>query len=149
MDKPNFVYTLFIGATPEQVWQALTTAEFTQQYWGGRRPESDWQVGSPIKLLKPDGDAEVHGEILVADYPKTLAYTWHSQQLGGDPSRVTFALAPFPADAGHSITQLKITHDEFAPEANIAMATMGWMAILNNLKTLLETGKTLPYAWRG
>lgn len=44
---------------------------------------------------------------------------------------------------------LRIIHDEFAPDANIAMATMGWMAILNNLKTLLETGKPLPYAWRG
>ena len=32
MDKPQFVYTLFIGTSPEQLWQALTTPEFTQQY---------------------------------------------------------------------------------------------------------------------
>jgi len=38
---------------------------------------------------------------------------------------------------------------EFAPDANIALAAMGWTAILNNLKTLLETGKPLAYAWRG
>ncbi|MEZ4677000.1 MAG: SRPBCC domain-containing protein [Caldilineaceae bacterium] len=74
---------------------------------------------------------------------------WHSTQLGGDPSRITFELTPFPADAGHSITQLKITHDQFAPGVNMAMATVGWMAILNNLKTLLETGQPLRYAWRG
>lgn len=149
MDKPEFVYTLFIGSTPEKVWQGLTTAEFTQQYWGGRRHETDWQVGSPIKILKPDGTAEVHGEILVSEPPKKLAYTWHSTQLGGGPSRVTFELSPFPADEGHNITQLKIIHDHFAPDTNIAMATVGWMAILNNLKTLLETGQPLRYAWRG
>ena len=149
MDKPQFVYTLFIGTSPEQLWQALTTPEFTQQYWGGRRHETDWQAGSPFKMFKPDGKAEVHGEILISEPYKTLAYSWHSTQLGGPPSRVTYELSPFPAAEGQSITQLKITHDEFAPGANIAMATMGWAAILNNLKTLLETGKTLPYAWRG
>ena len=100
-------------------------------------------------MLKPDGEAEVHGEILVNEPYKTLAYNWHSAQLGGPPSRVTYELSPFPAAEGQRITQLKITHDEFALGANIAMATMGWTAILNNLKTLLETGKTLPYAWRG
>jgi uncharacterized protein YndB with AHSA1/START domain len=148
MDKPEFVYTLFIGAAPEMVWQALTTPEFTQQYWGGRRPESDWQVGSPIQIVKPDGNAEVHGEILVCNPYQTLAYSWHSTHLAG-ASRVTFELSPFPADEGHAITQLKITHDGFTPGSNISMAVMGWMAILNNLKTLLETGEPLRYAWRG
>ena len=32
---------------------------------------------------------------------------------------------------------------------SLEMATVGWMAILNNLKTLLETGQPLRYAWRG
>lgn len=58
-------------------------------------------------------------------------------------------IALVPAVAGHSITQLKITHDEFDGGANISTAVMGWTAILNNLKTLLEMGKTLSYAWRG
>lgn len=149
MDKPEFVYTLFIGTTPEKVWAALTTPEFTEQYWGGRRHETDWQIGSPIKILKPSGESEVYGEILVADPYKRLAYSWNSTQLGGDASRVTFELSPFPADDGHSITQLKVTHDGFAAGSNIAMATMGWLAILNNLKTLMETGQPLRYAWRG
>ncbi|HMN26747.1 MAG TPA: SRPBCC family protein [Caldilineaceae bacterium] len=148
MDKPEFIYTLFIATTPEKLWQALTTAEFTQQYWGGRRHATDWQVGSPVKILKPDGTSEVQGEILQAEPYKMLSYSWQSAVLGQQPSRVTFELSPYPASEG-SIVMLKITHDHFAPEANIALATMGWMAILNNLKTLLETGKPLPYAWRG
>lgn len=148
MNKPQFVYTTFIATTPEKLWQALTTPEFTQQYWGGRRHETTWQVGGPIKIYKPDGGAEVQGEILQCDPYTVLAYSWHSATLGGQPSRVTFELSPYPATEG-SIVMLKITHDEFAADANIAMTAMGWTAILNNLKTLLETGKPLPYAWRG
>ena len=148
MDKPQFVYTLFIATTPEKLWMALTTPEFTQQYWGGRRPETDWQVGSSLKMLKPDSGAEVQGEILKVEPHKVLAYSWQSPTSSEQPSRVTFELSPYPATEG-SITMLKITHDEFAPDANIALVSMGWMAILNNLKTLLETGKPLAYAWRG
>lgn len=148
MDKPQFVYTLFIATTPEKLWAALTTPEFTQQYWGGRRHETTWQVGAPLKILKPDGSAEVQGEILQCEPPKLLAYSWLSSTLGGQPSRVTFELSPYPATEG-SIVMLKITHDEFDPGANIALTAMGWTAILNNLKTLLETGKPLAYAWRG
>ena len=148
MNKPQFVYTTFIATTPEQLWQALTTPAFTQQYWGGRHYETTWQVGAPIKICKPDGGSEVHGEILQCEPPKVLAYSWNSAVLGGPPSRVTFELSPYPATEG-SIVMLKITHDEFAPEVNLGMIAMGWTAILNNLKTLLETGKPLPYAWRG
>lgn len=148
MSKPQFVYTTFIATTPEQLWKALTTAEFTQHYWGGRQYETTWQVGAPIKICKPDGESEVHGEILQCEPPKVLAYSWNSAVLGGPPSRVTFELSPYPATAG-SIVMLKITHDEFAPDTNLGMLAMGWTAILNNLKTLLETGKPLPYAWRG
>ena len=29
--KPAIVYTIYIAATPEKVWQALTTAEFSRK----------------------------------------------------------------------------------------------------------------------
>src|SRR3954471_20576769 len=44
-DKPSYVYVTYIESTPEKVWQALTDAELTGQYWGHRN-ESDWQPGS-------------------------------------------------------------------------------------------------------
>ena len=55
MDKPQFAYVTYINATPEKVWQALTTPEFTERYWSGRRVESDWRVGSPIRFMTHDG----------------------------------------------------------------------------------------------
>jgi len=33
--KPAIVYTIYIASTPEKVWQALTTAEFSKKYFSG------------------------------------------------------------------------------------------------------------------
>jgi uncharacterized protein YndB with AHSA1/START domain len=54
-EKPKFVYVSYIATTPEELWQALTDGEFTRRYWGGRRIQSDWNVGSPVKHLREDG----------------------------------------------------------------------------------------------
>src|SRR3954452_19823659 len=34
MTSNEFVYVTYIKTTPEQLWQALTAAEFTRRYWG-------------------------------------------------------------------------------------------------------------------
>ena len=34
------VYQVFIGATPEQIWEAITTPEFTTKYFHGSAVES-------------------------------------------------------------------------------------------------------------
>src|SRR6202050_2624328 len=50
-DQTTFVYTTYINATPEQVWQGLTEPAFTERYWrhpasGGVSYRSDWRKGS-------------------------------------------------------------------------------------------------------
>ena len=42
---PAFVYTIFIKATVEQVWNGLIDRELTKAYWGHYN-QSDWQAGS-------------------------------------------------------------------------------------------------------
>ena len=37
--KPAIVYTIYIAATPERVWQALTSPEFTRLFFFGRTIE--------------------------------------------------------------------------------------------------------------
>jgi uncharacterized protein YndB with AHSA1/START domain len=59
------------------VWQALTDGEFTRRYWGGRRIESDWQVGSPVKHVREDGGVDWQGEVLQSERPRLLSYTFH------------------------------------------------------------------------
>jgi uncharacterized protein YndB with AHSA1/START domain len=66
------VYVTYIASTPEKVWAALTSAEFTRRYFFGRTVESDWAVGSPWLLRKPDGTADVRGVVRESDPPRKL-----------------------------------------------------------------------------
>jgi uncharacterized protein YndB with AHSA1/START domain len=38
---PKTVYVIYITSTPEKVWDALTSAEFTRQYFFGPTPRSN------------------------------------------------------------------------------------------------------------
>ena len=41
MDKPDYVYVTYIKTSAEKVWKALTSSEFTQQYWFGIKFETN------------------------------------------------------------------------------------------------------------
>ncbi|WP_437736515.1 SRPBCC family protein [Sorangium sp. So ce1335] len=143
MSKPEFVYVTYIASTLDKVWEALTTGEFTRQYWGGRTIQSEWKPGSAVKHIKEDGSFDWEGEVLQADRPKLLAYTF-GNVLGERPSRVTFELAQFGPHV-----KLTLTHDRFDEGSKVLPAiSNGWPAILSSMKSLLETGKALYPEWR-
>ncbi|HEY9525065.1 MAG TPA: SRPBCC domain-containing protein, partial [Thermopolyspora sp.] len=50
----KFVYVIYIEATPERVWQALTDVELTAQYWGHNNV-SEWTAGSRWEHQRTDG----------------------------------------------------------------------------------------------
>ena len=43
--KPMTVYTIYIASTPEKVWEALTSAEFSRKYFFGNSVEIELKVG--------------------------------------------------------------------------------------------------------
>ena len=55
--KPAIVYTIYIVSTPEKVWQALTSAEFSQKYFFRNAVEFDLRVGGVFFVHTPDGSA--------------------------------------------------------------------------------------------
>ncbi len=149
MKPHDFVYVMVIAAPPEKVWEAITTAEFTRQYWHATRVRSDWQKGSTIEFFVDDDDGErvgCEGRILEADRPVTLSYSWHfpgnPEVADEKPSRVTFTLEPLQQH-----TRLTLVHDEFQDESRMApMVTAGWPLVLSGLKTLLETGTAIDFS---
>jgi hypothetical protein len=61
------------------------------------------------------------------------------------PSRVAFDLEPMG-----DVVRLTLTHREFSPDSATYETTRhGWPAILSSLKSLLETGKPLPFTRLG
>ncbi|MEI9986947.1 MAG: SRPBCC family protein [Aliidongia sp.] len=139
----SFVYVTFIRTTPDRLWSALTSPEFTRQYWFGMHQESDWKAGSPWQLVFSDGRIADTGEILEADPPRRLVIKWRNEfrpELKAEGyARCTMELEP----AGEAV-KLTITHAiDRAGSKVVEAVSGGWPRILSNLKSLLETGEIL------
>jgi uncharacterized protein YndB with AHSA1/START domain len=142
MPKPEFIYISYIETTPEKLWEALTSSEFTRLYWWDTSVVSDWTVGSPFSLVLNGKTTDV-GEILEADRPRRLSYTFHhilSEAARKErPSRVTFVLEQYG-----KLVKLTLTHEDFAEDSVIIDGiSKGWPAIMSSLKSLLESGSAL------
>jgi uncharacterized protein YndB with AHSA1/START domain len=137
----NFVYITFIRTTPERLWSALTTPEFTRQYWFGMHCESEWKAGSSWRLMFQDGRVADAGEIVEAEPPKRLVIKWRNEfrpEVKAEGySRCTIDLEP----TGQAV-KLTITHEmERVGTKFIEAVSGGWPRIISNLKSLLETGE--------
>jgi uncharacterized protein YndB with AHSA1/START domain len=141
-DRPTFVYVSYIKATPERVWEALTSAELTAEYWGHSNV-SDWQVGSPWEHRRTDGSgiADVLGTVLASLPPERLVLTFADAQDTEHITRVTFDIEPY-----QDIVRLVVTHENLPDRSQYETAASGWAAVVSNLKSLLETGHALPQA---
>jgi uncharacterized protein YndB with AHSA1/START domain len=142
MRKPEFVYVTYIETTPEKLWEALTSSEFTKRYWWNTSVVSDWKVGSPFSLVM-DGITTDVGEVLEADRPRRLSYTFHhvtSEAARKErPTKVVFNLEPHG-----KLVKLTLTHEDFE-EGSVILdgISKGWPAIISSLKSLLESGTAL------
>ncbi|MFF4522648.1 ArsR/SmtB family transcription factor [Streptomyces bluensis] len=152
-----FVYTTYINATPEKLWQGLTDPAFTRRYWGVEF-EADWKPGSTMTWVER-GTKTSHPDqvVLESDPYRRLSYTWHTftpdwaktagvseetlAELATEQrSKVTFEIEPAGA-----MTKLTVVHDGFEHDSTLReMIQHGWPALLSSLKTLLETGEPLP-----
>lgn len=151
MDKPSFVYVVYIVTTPEKLWNALIDGEMTRQYWGLTRNVSDWKPGSTWQHQDYDDSSAVKivGKVLESDPPRRLVLTWAWPTDAADESKnskVSFEIEPFMEDA----VKLTVTHSDLEPDSKMLKGiTQGWPGVLCSLKTLLETGKPMvtPRRW--
>jgi uncharacterized protein YndB with AHSA1/START domain len=74
--EPKTVYVTYIAATPERVWEALTSSEFSRKYFWDRSIELEPKLGGAFALRLPDGTANVQGKVIAWDPPRKFAVTW-------------------------------------------------------------------------
>lgn len=142
---PTQVYQVFIKASPDQIWDAITKPEFTARYFFGSRVQTTGEAGTPIKHLAAHSD-ELWGDdaILESEPPRRLVHTWRSlydAEMAVEPeSRITWEIEAQPG----GVSKLTVIHDglERSPKT-AASVSGGWMFVLSGLKTLLETGEPL------
>lgn len=138
MSTLQHVFEVYVRATPEQIWQALTDPAMTRRYYHATSVDSDWQVGSAINYLI-DGHSALQGEIVEADPPRRLVHSFTFPGNDDPPSRATWEIIP----AGESCL-VRLTHDGFTSETETYRSVgSGWPVVLSGLKTLLETGEEL------
>lgn len=147
MTKAEFFYVTIIDALAEKVWQALTTAAFTKQYWHETEVQSDWQEGSDVVFYVEGGRVGCQGKVLKAEPFNELVYTWHFPEnpacAAEKPSRVSFSLEEIDG-----ATKLTVHHDGFPGTGSptFKMVSEGWPFVLAGLKSLLEKGATRDFS---
>jgi uncharacterized protein YndB with AHSA1/START domain len=142
--KPNTVYVTYIAVTPERVWQALVSSDFTRQYFFGHTVEIEPKVGGRFVMRMPDGRPNVTGTVVEWSPPRRLSCTWNVErtpEMRALPEcLVTYEIEP----AGDAVKlTMSEAHQWHIPEALLSGGRQGWPAILSSLKSLLETGRAL------
>ncbi len=139
------VYRVYIRATPQAIWDAITTSEWTERFGYGGAVEFDLRPGGTFRHfateeMKEYGapDVILDGEIVEADPPRKLVQTWRMLM---DPTmeregftRLTYEIEPAGGSAVDvvtgrqaasdvGVTRLTVTHDlTGAPELALIVA---------------------------
>jgi uncharacterized protein YndB with AHSA1/START domain len=166
MTTPNpsdtiLMHRVYIRATPEAIWEAITQPEWTVQYGYAPLVEYELRAGGAFRAHANEGMIALDcpeiisdGEVIEADPPRRLVQTWRmtmTPEMAAEAfTRLTHDIEPVRG----GVTRLTITHDMTgAPmwagvmrgESESGGAGGGWSEILSGLKTLLETGQPLPF----
>jgi uncharacterized protein YndB with AHSA1/START domain len=159
------VYRIYIKASPEAIWKAITTTEWTKRYGYTGVVDFDLRPGGayivrPTEQFRAAAEARgaelpdviIDGEVLEADPPRKLVHTFNMHMdpaMEEEPAtRITYEIV----DLGNGSCSLTLVHElEGAPqlaaivsgqlEAEGAGGGHAW--VLSDLKSLLETGTTL------
>ena len=154
-------YRVYIKARPEDIWEAVTTPEWTVRYGYAPLVEYELRPGGTFRALANEGmkalgcpDVISDGEVIEADPPRKLVQTWRmtmTPEMAAEAfTRLTYDIEPVRG----GVCRLTVTHDVTgAPmwaavmrgESESSGAGGGWSEILSGLKTLLETGEELPF----
>jgi len=142
--KPSLVYTIYIAATPAKVWQALTSAEFSRQYFFGNSVEIEQRVGGAFIVRTGDGALHISGEVIECEPERKLTVTFNVnwpaliEKLG--QTLVTYQIEQAGDAVRLTLTQAQ---ERELGDDILEGGRQGWPAILSSLKSVLETGRPL------
>ena len=157
-DRVTYVHQIYIRATPQAVWDAITDPKWNDKYGYQAVGEYELKAGGKYRalanaMMKNYGLPEtiIDGEVLeVKPLTKLVhSYRWlfNDQHRAEGFTRLTWEIE----QTSKGFCRLTVTHDVTgAPMMAAATQTPfneqgggGWDWILSDLKSLLETGKTM------
>jgi uncharacterized protein YndB with AHSA1/START domain len=149
MNDLRITYVVYIATTAQKLWEALTSPEVLRNNWG--KIESEWTKGSRVTEVDDSGKVLWQGEVRRSEQPHVLSYTFDVTGSGEPPTEVTFELGPpvSPITQGAQVVQLRITQVGFEENSKLlAGCARAWPEILSSIKTYVETGRPLGFAWK-
>ena len=155
------VYRVYIKATPQAIWDAITKPEWTRRFGYGGDAEYDLRRGGAYRgLASPEmraggaPEVAVDGEVLEVDPPRRLVQTWRmlmdADMVAEGFTRLTYEIT----ETADGVSRLTLTHElDGAPRLAAILAGEwedqgaggGWSWVLSGLKTVLETGDALVH----
>jgi uncharacterized protein YndB with AHSA1/START domain len=135
------VVEVFIDASVERLWAALTEAADTEQYFMSSRVTVG-DVGEAYRLERDDG-WEVDGTVLVKEPPYRLRVTWRVKtppDLAMPNCEVEYLIEPTLIPEAKSTTKLTVSSyvDGPVPPPFLNASRTGWAMITRNLKEYLD-----------
>ncbi len=144
------VHRVYIKATPQAIWDAITRPEWSQRYGYRGIVDYDLRPGGAFRTMAGDHmpgmgrtDVVVEGEVVEVDPLRRLVHTWRSSWLDEPVTTVTWEIKEgqegvCALTVSHDVTAAPQTAAQFAGNADGAGG--GWPESLSDLKSLLETG---------
>jgi uncharacterized protein YndB with AHSA1/START domain len=155
------VFQVFIKASPQQIWDAITKPEWTQRYGWGGHVDYDLTPGGAFTATSserakaaatakgwPLPDVLIDGEVLEVDPPHKLVQTWR-RVMDPETAKEGFTRLTYEVDeSSPGVSRLRVIHElEGAPKLAVlvagdtpGMSGGGWPWALSDLKTILESG---------
>jgi uncharacterized protein YndB with AHSA1/START domain len=155
--EPTQVYDIYIKTSPQAIWDAITKPEWTVKY--GYRGPAEYELrpggayraqATPEMVSMGLPKVLIDGEVLEVDPPRKLVQTYRF--LMNDAAKAEgFTRITWEIEDAGGFSRLTLTHQLGGAPMMAAMVTSkfsqtgagGWSWILSDLKSLLETGKTL------
>jgi uncharacterized protein YndB with AHSA1/START domain len=143
----NSIAIIFIAASPQRVWDALTDSEASAKYFMDNRVTVG-PVGGDY-IVSSNGQTSVSGKVLVRDAPHRLRVAWVLPTPAGmkfPNCEVEFLIETAETPAGGEVVKLTVSEftDGLVPPQFQRAGRTGWALITSNLKSRLETGQPLP-----
>jgi uncharacterized protein YndB with AHSA1/START domain len=150
MSRDAHVYQIYIAASPDQVWAAITQSDWTRRYFHTTSFVEPPQRGQVYRTIRADGRPAIEGVIEEMQPPAErspgrFVQTWHILYDAAleqePPGRVEWTIE----NAGDGLTRVRLVHGGL-DQSPLTWENVkdGWVWILDSMKTLLETGRRLP-----
>lgn len=132
--------TIFLNATPAQVWETLTNPELINQYLFDTEVYSEWKEGQTITWqgIYKGKAYEDKGILLKMEPDKLLQHTYLSAMSGKEDKPENYDMVTYSIAVKEDATLLTVTQNHSDNEKAKENSTKNWQAVLEKLKEVVE-----------